>query len=152
MAETQAFVNETPDYKICKQNQDAMQKYMVDNKLAWNRKNLKLAFESLAADALVEVEETNALPSEGTQVTPEEPQPVEPIAPATPSVVTRPRGTQSSALFRDHSSAIPAGGAGGRKASDDEFAKQLAKMSQVDLRRNLGDPKFRARLDALGKK
>jgi hypothetical protein len=153
MAETQAFVNETPEYKICKENQAAMQKYMVDNKLAWNRKNLSIAFESLAADGLVDVEETNALPSEGTQVTTEpEPQTVEPIAPTAPAVVTRPRGTTSSSLFRDHSSAIPGSGAGAGKKSDEEFAKQLAKMPQAELRRRLSDPTFRARVDALGKK
>jgi len=153
VAESQAFLNETPEYKICPKNQAAIQKYIVDNKLAWNRKNLKLAFEALAADGLVELVEENAPQPTPAPDDPPEQQHVETIPPAAPQAAPRPTRTTSSALFRSSSSAIPGGGAAARRQSDEEFAKQVAKMSQDELRRRItGDPQFRARLDSLGKK
>jgi len=108
----EAFMNAHPEYKRCKENEDAIFAYLEQNQLAYTRKNFEIAFEYLKPGLeLQSPRQSN-------------PQGNEPDARIETPVVTRPR-IASTGLSPRTSSAVPPTG--------NPTAQRTGKLTEADI-------------------
>jgi hypothetical protein len=123
------FMEAHPEYKRCKENEDAIFAYLDKNHLAYTRKNFEIAFGELKSGLiLVSSQQTTAGSEQGTPI--EQP------------VVTRPRAA-STGLSPRTSSAVPP------KEAPNTMPKKLTAemidaMPTAEYERKLRDPAFAA--------
>lgn len=135
-AEAEAFYDYNQDYQPCLQNLENLNKFFEQNpNYARTRKNLELAWEEMKRGGLAVLKSTEQ-PKEAAK-------PEAEIAPQ-----TRPRGSTSTALFSQHTSAQQRGWET-RKANE-SFAEEVRKMTQAEYKRRIiSDPAFRQKVDNL---
>lgn len=140
-AEAESFLDYNQDYQVCPQNLQSIEKFFSEHpNYARTRKNLELAWEDMKRSGLAvlktsEHQKEAAKPETKPEIT-EQPQ-------------TRPRGSTSTALFSQHTSAQQRGGWDTRR-SNESFAEEIRKMSQAEYKRRIiSDPAFRAKVDKL---
>jgi hypothetical protein len=155
--EAQAFINKHPEFKTCSENETKMVKYIQDNQLAYTRDNLEIAMDALSEQllwndpepkpAVTAVSEDKAQEAPISAETVEQPISSRPATSASPNT----RGKVPSPSLFSHNSGTT--GVKSDKAEAEALAKEISRMSPEAFRRRAEtDPKFVARVNALGSK
>lgn len=162
--ETQKFLEVHPEYVVCPENRDIMQKWLNKRNLAITKKNLELAYEDLNNEQLLvtQVRAPELIPPTTTvevpapvvtpvvEATPLQPEPIVPaVTPAPPISETpaevRPKSS-SSGLVRSDGSAVPTPET---PKAPGITAQQIARMNSREFEIWIRDPSNKKMVDEM---
>jgi hypothetical protein len=133
----EAFMDAHPEYKRCQENEEAIFKYLDNNKLAYTRKNFEIAFEAMKSGLiLLAPKQETAAPA-----TQEDGPRIE-----QPPVVTRPR-MASTGLTPRSSSTVPPSSSAPVRPKGFPTAEEIDAMPTAEYERRLRDSQWAAQAE-----